>query len=169
MATTSLIINSTTADGKAMTTVTDVNANALGSVYNEFGRKLNALTNNTFGSVNRLDKENLDAESAPAVEKTTPTITLAPSSATRADLIAARDSTGYYSVAVSYNGDGAFESPKISQKGYVGGKIYNNNELRIYVGGLLTASSTSFANIIVSTKETDTYNAATATFTITEA
>ena len=180
MATTSLIINSTTADGKAMTTVTDVNANVLGTVYNEFGRKLNALTTNTFGSVNRLDKSSVDEpepeeEEPVVVEKTTPTLTLSPNTATKAEILAARESTGYYEVTINYNGDGELSPANIyvssvKEQGGNAGKIYGD-KLRIYVSYRVEIDRfvSCWGNIKVNAAETDTYEAATATFTITEA
>lgn len=58
---TSLILNSVTQSGvKNQKTLTDVNAEASGSVLKEFGKKLNALTTNTYGATTRVDKGALD-------------------------------------------------------------------------------------------------------------
>lgn len=169
---TSLIINSTTAtDGKAMSTITDVNADAPGTVCREFGRQLNALTTNNLVSVNRVDKENLDA-----AEKVTPTITFSPATVTRADVVSATASAGYYTVNITYNGDGklSVSDAKPSMGGplnvrNVAAKIFGNT-LRIYAyvanaNGIDTNADFPFE---VKASATESYNAVSATFTVTK-
>ena len=103
---TSLIINSTDANGNAAKSITDVNGDVENHICHEFGRQANALTTHEFKGVNRVDKTNLDEN------KRTPTLTLAQSSIPVADILAARDTSAYgVYIDINYDGDGKLFVP----------------------------------------------------------
>ena len=60
---TSITYGSTTTGGKSLSkSIADVNPNVSNSVIKEFTSRLNALTTNTLGSINRVDKTEIDPE-----------------------------------------------------------------------------------------------------------
>ena len=106
---TSLIINSTTANGDASKAVTDVNGDVENHICHEFGRQANALTTHEFQGVNRVYKTDLDET------KRTPTLTLAQNSIACADIIAAQSTDAYgVFVNINYDGDGKLFLPDLT-------------------------------------------------------
>ena len=161
---TSLIINATDTSGAVTKTVTDVNSNTPGSVAHEYGRRLTALTTNNFVGVNRVDKEKLDAN------KTTPTLTLSKASDSNANIVAAIASNDWYTVDITYDGDGKLSVDAMADGEHSSygmplvAKINENGQLAI--GGVKVNFDT-ILGFTVRASETDTCNSVTATFTTT--
>ena len=166
---TSLIINATDSNGTLTKTVTDVNSQTPGSVAHEFGRKINALSTNTFVGVNRVDKELLDGT------KTTPTLTLSKNADTLANIFHATDASGSYTVDITYDGDGKISADFMAEPTGDEPRTMpltwgiNADGQLVIVGIHVERGIPNFfgGTITVRASATDTCNPVTATFTIT--
>lgn len=104
-------------------------------------------------------------------EKTTPTITLSPTTITKADLDAALDSNGYYDVTVTYDGDGKLYPYAYFNERQTVGLIPtpiivdDNGTKKMRIFAHLNNSTAN--NMFVRSTATDTCNAVHATFSIT--
>ena len=173
MATTSLVINSTTADGKKNAkSVSFVNADANSTVLTSFAQQLNGLTSNTYGDTTRVDKCNVDTEEsgAPVETRTTGTITLSATSKPRSQLTGA---TAYFTFTTNSDGNPYvyFEYPladydAAKHNTFVTLHTYNGS-FRVDVGKVNSSSDLATGTVKVVVPATDNYTAAEATFTIT--
>ena len=146
--------------------VTDINANVSGTTLHEFARIANALTTNTLGTVSRVSKVGLDAE------KLTPTLTVTPTSITKAQLQTALNSAPYhYIVTVNYDGDGelnwSYVADSISDSDFSVGKFVSTDDGVKFWLGSISGGVGSTRTITITASETDKYNAASVTLTVT--
>lgn len=156
--------------GKATTaTVSDVNPDATSSQLVQMGHLLNNLTQNTYSKTDRINTINCDTEGGSG--KLTPTLTLEQSSCSVDDIRAKLSIDSVWVSTITTDSDGDFYIKLDSSI------IYPNNA---YVSILhLTNGLTRFGiraiqdvlpaaqTIIIGQAETDTYEAAEVTFTIT--
>lgn len=190
----SLLINAVDPLGnKSQRTVTYTGAAAARDKMLTFAQGINALSTNNFVDAKHVQKVNLDDDpdggykpgggydvigwldysmpSATDPEKTTPTITLSPTTITKADLTAALESNGYYDVTVTYDGDGKlYPYITFNERRAVGIDpspiiVDDNGTKKMRIFGHLNKGSQS--DVYVRSTATDTCNAASATFSIT--
>lgn len=108
-----------------------------------------------------------EAASEPDASKTTPTITLSPTTITTGALKTALTNADYYDVTISYNGDGTLYVELLVDRSdlYVfAAKIVDGNKLRIFKDECMEIDA---FNYTVRSTTTDTCNPAAATFSIT--
>lgn len=168
MAINSITFSATAQSGdKLNKSVTDINANAAGTVLHEFARRANALTTNTLGSVNRVSKVSLDDE------KLTPTLSLATTSASYSVVENALKSAPYhYVIDISFVGDGELDwacSTNSDNVNLMTGKIVKNGDAyQLWIGYFGAPYFHPGSTFTVTASETVNYHAASATFTITD-
>ena len=178
MAEQKLIISATTPDGlDASKTISSINPDATNAQLAQFGQKVTALTDNTYGKTDRVITINCDTESGGGA-KTQATITLMNESETLANVKTALTSNiNLYNLGMTYDGDGqlyAFVSS--SPTNYVAVSNPTNSMAapttyycRIASGNNADIVPQIVAPIVITIRadETDNYTAAEATFTIT--
>lgn len=149
---TSVILTATDLSGKKLQkTLTNINSNATAAQLKTLAQGLNGLTTNTYVETGRVDKIVCDLETG----KTTPTLTLATASATKAAVAAAE---GAYENEITYNGDGVL-TVLTSGAGIVA-TIEDDTLYVTFVGEGATGTVTVYAS------EGSEYAAANVTFTI---
>ena len=175
MATTSSVVfNATSTLGKELTkSLTNINRNAGAGTLDTFASKLNALTTNDYDGATRIDKTDLDDTTV----KTAPTLSLAQTSISFADVKAACQTAPYgLLVDINYNGDGKVYAkhplPEPEQTIYYccGHKVvYVDGAPKLFLNTVAdTYNTRDFVYTgAVAASETDAFAAAEVTFTIT--
>lgn len=168
MSNTKLQLKAQDTSGKSTTTsITYVNENATNANLLEFSQRLNNLTTNTYTQTLKIRTTELDTESDPS--KQTNTITLSTDSTTLTNL---KTRAQINKISATANANKAYIS-YISKSLVAGIWIENDSSVWLVIGTInqlrndLTDNSTAGA-IIITIPEDDTYNSASATFTITE-
>ena len=169
MAKTSLIIESTNTSGKKIQkTFTDVNPEATSAELKTFAQMCNGLTSNTYVRTDRIDKINCDTEAI--TTKTAPTLAFTSPTVTVSEISTNVTTSNAFSYIFTYNGDATID------QFYITGDLASMNLMTIIQGGngtftlvfkRNTSGSISPGVITLHVPETDTYAAASATFTIT--
>ena len=165
MAKTSIIINSTSNQGKSLQkTLTDVNPEATNEELATFGQRLTAITTNVYGNTTRIDKINCDAETT--VVKPTPTFSVDITSVATSWLT----ESDFLNVIVTYSGDGIlfFKDFSVDEPGIAVMKkdSGSNKSFSIY-GSKKLGTTTVPCTFKVGFTETDNYKAVETTITIT--
>lgn len=142
--------------------VTDINANVSGTTLHEFARIANALTTNTLGTVSRVSKVGLDAE------KLTPTLTLSPSSVSENYKHPVLNTAPYHFIIdINYDGDGELDCTAVDDHEFWTWKfVKDGDSIKLYAGTQAGGVYTDMS-LIVTASETDKYNAASVTLTVT--
>lgn len=178
MATEQIKVTTTSTMGSTSTkSISYTNPDASNEQLMQLGKKLTALTDNTYGKTDRVITINCDTEGGGS--KQTATITLTTSTITLADLKSelTSSSVGRKPITgISYDGDGnlyVYVDPDSSNaSGYVGVSCiytHSGSTAFAFLGGTSEAINNMTApfNVIIRADETDNYKAATATFTVT--
>lgn len=179
MAKTSLIIKSTTQDGKTVNkTLTDVNPDCSNTVLKTLGQKINALTTNFYGNTTRVDKIDCDLESDSG--KITPTLTLSVDTLPKATVLSGYSVTDgqvkfvYNELAtITYDGDGTLYAYCLTYGRYAPfvfshSGVYKLRFTANYDDANFNDVLTAPLTIKVCATATDAYKAAEVEFTITE-
>ena len=159
MASTDLKIKSTYGGKSQTLTVSDANTQASDAVLLQFGQKIIDLTDNVYGSTDKVTTLNLDTETS--ASKQIPTLTLNPTSISAASLQTAT----YVDISYTYSGDAneiAVQMP-IATATTVYARTDNNGVSLNRVSSSITIVP-GIVKIIF--PETDNYQAITAEFTI---
>lgn len=165
MAKINLAIKATAPSGESTTTtVTNINPAMSNTSLSNFAHYFNSMTNNTFTSATKITQVNVDGED----DKETPTLSLDLSSGSVADL---QNKSG--TINVTYNGDGEVYATTdyglagVSYKEFtMSGTTYKRVQVYPFGGNYSNLSQTGTLFTVHAT-ETENYNAANVSFTLT--
>ena len=168
-----LIVSATDTGGATVQkTITGINPDAGNTPLATFGQMLNGLTDNVYGRTDRVIKIHCDTEGGSG--KATPTLTLAKTSETLANVRAGNSANASkncgYCVEITSDSDSlvyANIEDNVWCKWYAGVTTQGGKLQLSIVAHNTLIDSTEPVVITVFTKETDNYKAAEATFTIT--
>lgn len=148
------IVSTNPSAKKQTTTLNYVNPNATDTQLRTMTIMMNALTNNTFESATKIDTTELTA-------KVVPTFTISPSTVALSSV-----QNNYISISLNY--PGSYRKVSFSGKKYAESvmQLVNDNTVWIvFTNTNMTGSGT--AEITITLAGNDTYEPATATFTLT--
>ena len=170
MATEQIKVTSTSPNASTSTkTITYTNPEATNEQLKQLGQKLNAFTDNTYGKTDRVITINCDTESGDD-GKQTPTLSLAQSSCSVADISAKIGSD--WSTIITTDSDGAFyvkfDSSLVAYTNAAWVSVcQNSGQPVVFSIRAIQNALPGAQTIIIGQAETDTYKAAEVTFTIT--
>ena len=167
MAEQKLIFSATTPDGlDASKTISNFNPDASNAQLAQLGQKLIAFTDNTYGKTDRVIKYNCDTESGGS--KLTPNLSLSTTSASIANLTTSANGSVPYTITTDSDGALSVGFEDVADAAVVTITYANGNH---YLGVFkrTTAASDSIVpqTVTIYQAETNTYKAASVTFTIT--
>ena len=167
MADQKVILTSTNTSGQTLQkTLTDINPDASNAQLKTFAQMLNNMTDNTYGKTDRVIKYNCDTESGGS--KLTPNLSLSTTSASIANLTTSANGSVPYTITTDSDGALSVGFEDVADAAVVTITYANGNH---YLGVFkrTTAASDSIVpqTVTIYQAETNTYKAASVTFTIT--
>ena len=168
MADSNIVITSTSPQGKVLQkTLTDINPAATNAQLATFGTMLNALTDNQYGKTVKITKVHCDAEAGGGDTRPVPTLQIW--NAQKTEVITTANSQNGQSLAVyiKYTGDGKIFT-SVDTRGCAV-RIAEDLDQNNYAGTFLTIAGDAGTDIVFTfmTPETDNYQAASVTLTVT--